>query len=298
LFRPLVLYCDHHEIPLPAGHKFPITKYRQLRERLEAADLLDLRPAPAAPLRDVTLVHDEAYARAFVEGTLPPAMIRRIGFPWSEGLVRRTLASVGSTMAASRHALEHGWSGGLAGGTHHAFAAEGSGFCIFNDVAVAIASLRAEGRAGRAAIVDCDVHQGDGTAKIFADDPSVLTISLHGRNNFPFRKQRSKIDVEFEDGAGDEEYLEALARVLPAVRDFDPDIVYFQSGVDGLQTDRLGKLALTHDGLARRDAMVLALPFPLVVVLGGGYSEPIEHTVEAHYRTFVAAARLRPPRGS
>ncbi len=285
-----VFYCDHHEIPLPDGHKFPMRKYRLLRDRLSATGLFDLQPAPLASLDQVTRVHDAAYAQAFVDGTLDPQMMRRIGFPWSLGLVQRTLSSVGSTLAASRVALETGWGGGLAGGTHHAFRDAGSGFCIFNDMAIAIAVLRAESRLGRVAIVDLDVHQGDGTAALFADDPETLTISLHGRNNFPFRKQQSKVDIEFEDGATDEIYLPEVARVLDRVRGFAPDLVYFQSGVDGLATDRLGKLALTHAGLRRRDAMVLALPYPLVIVMGGGYSEPIEHTVEGHFNTFTAAA--------
>lgn len=282
-----VFYCDHHEIPLPPGHKFPMAKYRLLRERLEAAGGFDLRPAPPGALDDILLVHDEAYGRAFLDGTLDPAMIRRIGFPWSAGLVARTLASVGSTVAAAKLAINEGCAGGLAGGTHHAFRDAGSGFCIFNDIAVAIRALGLR----RAAVVDLDVHQGDGTAAIFEDSPEVLTISLHGRNNFPFRKRRSKIDIEFEDGTGDEEYLARLAEVLPRVVEFEPELVFFQSGVDALATDRLGKLALTPEGMARRDAMVVALPFPLVVTLGGGYSEPIEHTVSAHAATFLAAAR-------
>ncbi|MCX6593355.1 MAG: histone deacetylase [Acidobacteria bacterium] len=290
-----VFYCDHHEIPLPDGHKFPMRKYRLLRDRLSATGLFDLQPAPLASLDQVTRVHDAAYAQAFVDGTLDPQMMRRIGFPWSPGLVQRTLASVGSTLAASRVALETGWGGGLAGGTHHAFRDAGSGFCIFNDMAVAIAVLRAEGRIGRVAIVDLDVHQGDGTATLFADDPETLTISLHGRNNFPFRKQQSKFDIEFEDGATDEEYLPEVARVLDRVREFSPDIIYFQSGVDALATDRLGKLSLTHDGLKQRDALVLALPHPLVIVMGGGYSEPVESTVEGHFNTFTAAAARGAP---
>lgn len=291
--RPVVYYCDHHEIPLPEGHRFPAAKYRLIRERLEASGRFDLRPAPLADIADIERVHDAAYVRDFLEGSLSPAAIRRIGFPWSQGLVTRTLASVGSTLAASERALESGWSGGLAGGTHHAFRAEGSGYCIFHDMAVAIAALREQGRIRRAAIIDCDVHQGDGTAALFENDPKVLTISLHGRNNFPFRKRVSKIDIEFEDGAGDEEYLRALEQVLPEVRAFRPDIVYFQSGVDTLSTDRLGKLSLTHGGLARRDALVLSLAFPMVIVLGGGYGEPIETTVEAHAATFLHAAALR-----
>ena len=293
-----VFYCDHHEIPLPAGHKFPTNKYRLLRDRLAATGLFDLEPAPLATLDQVTVVHDAAYAQAFVDGALDPQMMRRIGFPWSPGLVQRTLASVGSTLAASRVALETGWGGGLAGGTHHAFRDAGSGFCIFNDMAVATAVLRAEWRIGRVAIVDLDVHQGDGTATLFADDPETLTISLHGRNNFPFRKQQSKLDIEFEDGATDEIYLPEVARVLDRVREFSPDLVYFQAGVDALAADRLGKLSLTHQGLQQRDALVLALPCPLVIVMGGGYSDPIAHTVEGHFNTFTAAARQRPLRNN
>ncbi len=291
-----VFYCDHHEIPLPDGHKFPMRKYRLLRDRLAATGLFDLQPASLASLDQVTLVHDATYTQAFVEGTLDQQMMRRIGFPWSPGLVQRTLASVGSTLAASRVALETGWGGGLAGGTHHAFRDAGSGFCIFNDMAVAIAVLRAERRIGRVAIVDLDVHQGDGTATLFADDPETLTISLHGRNNFPFRKQQSKLDIEFEDGATDDVYLPVVARIVEQVREFAPDLVYFQSGVDSLATDRLGKLSLTHAGLQQRDALVLALPYPMVIVLGGGYSEPIESTVEGHFNTFTAAANREPLR--
>lgn len=291
--RPLVYYCDRHEIPLPPGHKFPMRKYRMLRDRLSAADTFDLREAPLATFEEVVRVHDPAYVQAFRDGSLAPAAIRRIGFPWSEGLVRRTFASAGSTLAASRHALEHGWSGGLAGGTHHAFLAEGSGFCILNDIAIAIETLRAEKRIHRAAVVDLDVHQGDGTAAIFESDPDVLTISLHGRNNFPFRKQRSTIDIEFDDGTGDDEYVATLQTVLPHVTDFHPQIVFFQAGVDALHSDRLGKLALSHAGLETRDRMMAALPYPLVATLGGGYAEPIEDTVDAHATTFLTMAAMR-----
>ncbi len=287
---PVVYYCDHHEIPLPKGHKFPMRKYALLRQRLQQSGLFDLQPAPLASSEQIELAHDADYVRSFLDGTLPPAMVRRIGFPWSPQLVARTLASVGSTMAASVNALRFGWSGGLAGGTHHAFRAEGSGYCIFNDVAVAIASLRASGQIRRAAVVDLDVHQGDGTAAMFEHDDDVLTISLHGRNNFPFRKQTSKIDVEFENEAADETYLGVLEWLIPRVKEFDPDIVYFQAGVDALRSDTLGRLSLTHEGLLRRDRIVTALPFPLVVTLGGGYANPIEDTVEAHASTFLTAA--------
>jgi acetoin utilization deacetylase AcuC-like enzyme len=218
-------------------------------------------------------------------------MMRRIGFPWSPELVQRTLASVGGTLQAARDALSTGFGGTLAGGTHHAFRAEGSGFCVFNDIAVAVKALRL-----RAAIIDLDVHQGDGTASIFACDNAVLTVSIHSRNNFPFRKQRSRIDIELEDGVEDDAYLAHVAGILPRVADFHPEALFFQSGVDALAGDRLGRLALTHDGLRRRDRLVLefarSLHVPVVVTLGGGYCEPVGRTAEAHANTFLVAAEV------
>jgi acetoin utilization deacetylase AcuC-like enzyme len=222
--------------------------------------------------------------------------MRRIGFPWSEALVRRTLASVGGTVAAARDAVREGFGGTLAGGTHHAAGAEGSGFCVFNDLAVATLALRRDGLAARAAIVDLDVHQGDGTAALFESDPEVFTLSLHGSNNFPFRKQHSSLDVELPDGTRDDSYLEALEAALRPAVEFAPEIVFYQSGVDALASDRLGRLAFTPEGLKRRDEMVFdavrTAGIPIVVTLGGGYSEPIERTVEAHAATFRMAYRL------
>jgi acetoin utilization deacetylase AcuC-like enzyme len=221
--------------------------------------------------------------------------MRRIGFPWSEGLVKRTLASVGGTLAAAAVALEKGWCGNLAGGTHHAFRAEGSGFCVLNDIGVAIRALRQSEGLERAAVIDLDVHQGDGTAQMFENDPDVITLSFHGRNNFPFRKQRSKIDVAFEDRTGDDEYLAKLGETLPLVFEFRPDVVFYQSGVDALASDRLGRMALTPAGLAERDRMVLTAArnfgAPVVITMGGGYSDPIELTAAAHAETYRTAAR-------
>ena len=246
--------------------------------------------APAADPADIALVHEPAYVEAFMNGTLDAAAVRRIGFPWSEGLVRRTLASVGGTLAATREALDTGWGGTLAGGTHHAFPDAGAGFCVFNDFAVAIAMAGL-----RAAVIDLDVHQGDGTAVFFADDPDVFTLSLHGAHNFPFRKQRSTLDVAFEDDTEDAEYLDGLAAALPRVVEFAPAIVFYQAGVDSLREDTLGRLKLTPGGLAQRDRIVFetirSMGVPAVVTLGGGYADPIERTAEAHARTFVAAAR-------
>jgi acetoin utilization deacetylase AcuC-like enzyme len=289
-------YSDHYTIPLPPGHKFPIAKYRLLREALEATGRFDFVRAPLADAETIELTHDREYVRGFLAGTLAQNVMRRIGFPWSDGLVARTLASVGSTMAAAHDALRYGRGGGLAGGTHHAFRGEGSGFCVFNDIAVAIAALRSEGQIVRAAIIDLDVHQGDGTAKIFEDDPEVLTISVHGRNNFPFRKQRSRVDIDLPDGTEDEAFLAAVQSILPEAFAFRPDIVFYQSGVDGLFSDKLGRLQLTHAGLSQRDKLVFSAcadaAAPCVITLGGGYSEPIELTVDAHANTFLLAAEL------
>ena len=289
-------YCDHHEIPLPPGHKFPMRKYALLRGLLEADSRFSLEPATAAHPDVIRLAHDPEYVTLFLSGMLPAAAMRRIGFPWSEGLVRRTLASVGGTLAAAEDALTSGFGGTLAGGTHHAFRAEGSGFCVFNDVAIAIHSLRSRGAVRRVAVIDLDVHQGDGTAHFFEDDPEVLTLSLHGAHNFPFRKQRSTIDVELPDKTEDEEYLDALDAALARVWEFEPEIAFYLSGVDALASDLLGRLALTQEGLKERDRKVIggahARGIPLVVTLGGGYSNPIELTAEAHANTFRIAAEI------
>ena len=250
-----------------------------------------------ASAQTIELAHDPAYVRDFLSGGLSLDAMRRIGFPWSEPLVQRTCASVGGTLAAARHALANGWSGTLAGGTHHAFFAEGSGYCIFNDVVIAIKTLRAEGLVGRAAIIDLDVHQGDGTANMLEGDPLSYTLSAHGRHNFPFRKQQSTVDIEFDDGTGDAEYLARVAEALPAVFAFQPEIVFYQAGVDALATDALGRLSLTPEGMAARDTLVLdgirRTGVPLVITLGGGYSNPIEQTVDAHERTFRLASALK-----
>jgi acetoin utilization deacetylase AcuC-like enzyme len=282
-------YCDHHAFPLPPGHRFPVAKYALLRETLARDGFYRLEPAPFADIAEIELVHGPAYARAFLAGTLDARMMKRIGFPWSEGLVRRTLASVGGTLAAARDALATGFGANLAGGTHHAFPDEGAGFCVFNDIAVAI---RALGR--RAAVIDLDVHQGDGAAAIFENDANVFTLSIHGEKNFPFRKRNSRLDIGLPDGAGDEQYLSALRGALPPVVDFRPEIVFYQSGVDALAGDRLGRLSLTLAGLTERDRLVCELlrrcGIPFAITLGGGYADPISRTVEAHANTYRTAA--------
>jgi acetoin utilization deacetylase AcuC-like enzyme len=291
-----LFYSDLYTMELPPGHKFPMRKYRLLREALTGHPRMEFCESPLAARDTIELAHDHDYVARFLEGRFKRQEIRRIGFPWSESLVRRTLASAGGTLAATQAAWQNGCSGALAGGTHHAFYSEGSGYCVFNDIAIGILWLREAGHAHRAAVIDLDVHQGDGTAAIFEDDPDVYTLSLHGAHNFPFRKQQSRRDVPLPDNTSDERYLEILATELPAVASARPDVIFYQSGVDALAADRLGRLALTAEGLARRDQMVFAfvrsLQVPLVITLGGGYSDPIEITVAAHAATFRAAAEL------
>jgi acetoin utilization deacetylase AcuC-like enzyme len=289
-----LFYTDHYVLPLPEGHRFPIQKYRLTRELLAVEGRFDFVPAPLAGRETIELAHDPEYVAAFLDGTLSAQAVRRIGFPWSPELVKRTLASVGGTLAATREALANGWGGTLAGGTHHAFRGEGSGFCVFNDIAIAANWLRANGNAKRVAVIDLDVHQGDGTAEIFQNEPDVLTLSVHCEVNFPFRKQQSKIDVALAEGVSDEEYLRVLEEVLPRVWEFAPNFVFYQAGADPLHTDALGKLKLTHDGLMQRDRIVMEAVrtrnLPFVITMGGGYSKPIENTALAHANTFRVAA--------
>jgi acetoin utilization deacetylase AcuC-like enzyme len=270
-----------------------MAKYRMIRERLAATGKFDLTPAPLADVETIKRVHDPAYVDAVISGTLSAAAQRRIGFPWSEGFVQRTLRSAGSTLAATGQALRRGWGGTLSGGTHHAFRAEGSGFCAFNDIAIAAQKLLDDGRVKRIAVIDVDVHQGDGTAEIFNGRGDVFTLSVHCKVNFPFKKRTSVVDVELDEGLGDEEYLATLKRVLPRVAEFKPEFVFYQGGVDVLATDSLGKLKLSPEGVRERDRRVFQfvkeLNVPIVVTQGGGYSKPIEATADAHANTFLAA---------
>ncbi len=289
-----LFYCDHYPFPLPPGHKFPLAKYRMLRDELAADGCFDLEPAELASTDDIVRVHDRQYVESFLDGTIDPMCMRRIGFPWSADLVKRTLASTGGTLCAARAAIARGFGGSLAGGTHHATRSEGSGFCVFNDLAVSIEAIRKEAGLQRFAVVDLDVHQGDGTAAIFAGDDRVFTLSLHAERNFPFRKQKSALDVPLPDEMDDDSYLAALREALPAVAEFRPQMILFQAGVDGLKTDRLGRLSLTQEGLRQRDLLVAklaqSLKAPLVITIGGGYSDPIEQTVSAHAQTFRTIA--------
>ncbi|MBP8809081.1 MAG: histone deacetylase [Kofleriaceae bacterium] len=293
-----VYFSDHLAVPLPPGHRFPMGKYARLRERLIEEGVVPasaLAPAPAATRAELCAAHDPGYVDAVCAGTLDERAQRRIGLPWSPALVARTLASVGGTLAAARAALDDGRAGNLAGGTHHAHRAFGSGFCVWNDLAVAAAVLLAEGRVERVLVFDADVHQGDGTATLFADEPRVFTCSLHGARNFPFVKPAGDLDVELADGADDAAVLAAIDGALAEVaRRFAPDLVLYQAGVDPLAEDKLGRLAMTAAGLAERDRRVLthfaARGVPLALTLGGGYADPIERTIEAHVNTYRVAA--------
>jgi len=300
-------YSDTFVLPLPEHHRFPMAKYRLLRERLVAEGVLDRRdlhvPEPAT-WDELRLVHDPEYVDAVAAGTLPPDAQRRIGFPWSPMMVERSRRSVGATIAAAREvtqarAFQASVSANLAGGTHHAFRDRGEGYCVFNDVAVAASLLRRDGGAQRIAIVDCDVHQGNGTAAIFRDEPAVFTFSLHGAKNFPFRKETSDLDVTFDDGAGDDEYLAALERHLPAVLDnHQPDAVFYLAGADPYEGDRLGRLKLTIAGLQQRDRMVFDAcrlrHLPVVVVMSGGYAADVDAIVTIHTNTIREAVRTCP----
>lgn len=296
MLHNLFYISDRLLLPLPEGHKFPRYKYGIIRGMLSGCPDFRLSPSPFADPQTIELVHEPAYVRRFLKGELPAAAMRRIGFPWSPQLVERSLASVGGTLAAARQALDTGFGATLGGGTHHAMRREGAGFCVFNDIAIAIETLRFEGLVRRAAVIDLDVHQGDGTAEIFSGDPSVFTVSIHCRSNFPFRKQSSTLDLHLPDGVADAEYLRHLDSVLPEIPSFQPDILFYQSGVDALESDSLGHLCLTHDGLHTRDLKVLGLArahrIPLVLTLGGGYSKPIELSAQAHVTTYRCAARI------
>lgn len=291
-------YHDHFVLPLPPGHRFPMAKYSRLRERVLAEGLIaeeDLLVSPPASDRDLLRVHSEAYLDRIKSGQLTEKEIRRIGFPWSPQMVERSRRSAGGTIAACQTAFNEGVALNLAGGTHHAHRGFGSGFCVFNDVAVGARASQARGFADRVLILDCDVHQGDGSAAIFVDDPSVFTFSIHARRNFPFRKVPGDLDLALPDGAGDEEYLglleEGLWRSLSQAR---ADLAIYLSGADPFVGDSFGRLALTKDGLAARDRMVLSAcreaGLPTAVVMGGGYAANVDEIVAIHLGTVAAAA--------
>ncbi len=291
-----VSYTPRYYADIGEGHIFPIRKFELARDRLVREGTLNTRdviePQPA-PVADVLLVHTEDYVTRLRAGTLTPREVRRLGLPWSKALVRRSFLATGGTINAARWALEVGVGSNLAGGTHHAFPDHGEGFCVLNDVAVAIRVLRRDGIIKRAAVVDCDVHQGNGTATIFDGDPDVFTFSMHGAKNYPLFKTHSSLDVELPDGMSDDEYLARLALHLPRVLATAPDIVFYLAGADPYAGDKLGRLALTINGLRERDEYVLracrSQTIPIATVMSGGYAADVSDTVEIHCNTIRAA---------
>lgn len=296
-------YSDHFVLPLPQGHRFPMAKYRMLRDAL-SAQLPGVRlvEAPSASDGELAYAHTPAYITAISDGSVPTSVMREIGFPWSEAMAQRARRSVGATVAAARVAMAEGFAANLAGGTHHAYADKGGGFCVYNDIAVTARVMQAEwGRspAGsraplQVAVVDLDVHQGNGTAHIFRDDASVFTLSMHGQKNFPFRKEASDLDVDLPDGCRDDEYLQALEQALDELdRRFRPDMAIYLAGADPHEGDRLGRLKLTWDGLEARDRRVFDWAFhrqvPMAFAMAGGYGHRIEDTVRAQVNTYRVA---------
>jgi acetoin utilization deacetylase AcuC-like enzyme len=295
-----VFYADQFVLPLPTGHRFPMGKYRLLRDRL-AQELPEIRLAQAQPATEgeLALVHTPGYIQAIADGSVDPKILREIGFPWSPAMAERARRSVGATITACRAAFQEGVAANIAGGTHHAYPDRGGGFCVFNDAAVAARLMQAErARRERAplrvAVIDLDVHQGNGTARIFRDDPTVFTLSLHGQKNFPFRKEASDLDVDLPDGTGDDAYLHALERALDELAHrFDPGLVIYLAGADPHEGDRLGRLKLTWDGLEARDRRVFDWAWqrgvPLAFAMAGGYGHKLEDTVQVQVNTFAVA---------
>ena len=305
-----VFYSDHFVLPLPPGHRFPMEKYRLLRERVSGFAGVQLREPVAARDGELALAHAPTYIAAVSAGTLDAAAQKALGFPWSPQMVERSRRSVGATIAACRaalgvadsesshslNAIKNGVAVSLAGGTHHAFHDRGEGFCVFNDAAVAARLMQAQHSVRDVTIIDLDVHQGNGTASILANDPSIFTLSLHGAHNFPFTKVVSDLDVALPDGTGDAAYLDALHGALEKLWSrFAPDLVIYLAGADPHEGDRLGRLKLTTAGLAARDTMVFDACWqrriPVAVVMAGGYGKVIADTVAAHAQTVALASK-------
>jgi acetoin utilization deacetylase AcuC-like enzyme len=296
------VFCtDQFPLPLPDGHRFPMPKYALLRQRVIESGLFssdELCVPAGATDEDILRVHDAVYLRRVQNGELTAKELRRIGFPWSPQMVERSRRSSGATIAACRAAMRDGMAMSLAGGTHHAFRDRGEGYCVFNDSAIAARAMQAEGRAQRIVIIDCDVHQGNGTAAIFANDPTVFTYSIHGAKNFPFHKEVSDLDVALPDGADDVMYMAALGQSLPAVLDLArADLAIYLAGADPYFDDQFGRMKLTKQGLAQRDRFVLescrATDLPVAITMAGGYARRVEDTADIHFQTVTIAAEMR-----
>lgn len=294
-----VFYSPYYYADIGENHVFPIKKFELVRDLLLEEKTLQpseiIEPLPAA-IDDVQLVHTEDYVSRLIAGELTRTEIRTLGLPWSKSLVRRSFLATSGTINAARWAMENGIASNLAGGTHHSFPDRGEGFCVFNDVAVAVRVLQRENLAQKFLIIDCDVHQGNGTAFIFDNDASVFTFSMHGAKNYPLRKEKSSLDIELPDKTGDAEFLETLSEALPRIFLHDPDIIFYLGGADPYENDKLGRLGLTKQGLMRRDEIVLEFAksndVPIVTTMSGGYSMDINDTVEIHANTIRAAKRI------
>lgn len=294
-----VFYTPRYYADIGEGHVFPIRKFEMVRDRLLAEGTLlpsdIVEPQPAA-IEDVLLVHTQDYVMRLRAGLLTARELRRLGLPWSKALVRRSFLAAGGTLGAARYALAEGVGANLAGGTHHAFPERGEGFCVLNDVAIAIRVLQRDRKIERACIVDCDVHQGNGTAAIFRDDPTVFTFSMHGAKNYPLFKERSVLDVELPDGTQDKEYMQKLEENLPHALAHAPDVLFYLGGADPYADDKLGRLSLSIEGLRARDELVLTecrdRRIAIVTVMSGGYAAQISDTVEIHSNTIRAVREV------
>ncbi len=299
-----IFYTDTFPIPLPENHSFPKDKYFLLRMRIieELCDQsIELRVPEPASDEAILRAHDPNYVRRLLNGELSDKEIRRVGLPWSAEIVKRTRYSVGGTIAACRAALEEGVAVNLGGGTHHAFRDHGQGYCWLNDTAIAVRAMQAEGLVRQVLIIDCDVHQGNGTAAILKDDATIFTFSIHGKNNFPYQKEKSDLDVELEDGADDAAYLAALDKgIIRSLDNFSADLVIYLAGADPYQEDRFGRLALTKEGLAQRDRLVLRHCYeaglPAAVTMAGGYARNLKDIVDINFKTILAALEIEKTR--
>ena len=296
-----IFYSDHFVLPLPEDHRFPMVKYSMLREKVSkmgngfANELIVPR---AVTDEQILRAHTPAYLDRVVSGTISPKEMRRIGFPWTERMVERSRRASGGTLEACRAALEDGLGANLAGGTHHAFAHRGEGYCIFNDSVIAARALQAEGSAKKILIVDTDVHQGNGTAAILEDDDSIFTFSIHGEKNFPFHKEHSDLDLPLPDGADDEAFLAALEKGLEKSLDASKaEVAIYLAGADPFEDDKLGRLSVSKEGLAARDRLVLETcrerGVPVGVTMAGGYAKEVVDTVDIHFQTIRCAADLQ-----
>lgn len=296
-----IFYTDTFAIALPKDHRFPISKYALLRKRLIDSSLFkpqDLYIPRAATAAEISRVHDPDYLRRVQNGELTARQVRRIGLPWSPGFAERARRSAGATVEACFAALDDGVAVHLGGGTHHAFKDQGQGYCVFNDSAIAVRALQAEDQIKCVLILDCDVHQGNGTAALFQNDPSAFTFSIHGKNNFPYRKEKSDLDIALDDGAGDSIYLDALRKGLTeSLRRAKAELVIYLAGADPYFEDRFGRLALSKEGLAERDRMVFQYcheaGLPVAVTMAGGYAPNIADTVDIHFQTVLIAAEFQ-----